>query len=333
MKITLLEHLACPDCAGDLLLRDAKMAGDDVAAGALCCAGCARAFPIDRGVPNFVAAEDSDDVIQTTDGFARNWNDYNEVILDNEALNDELFRDWIAPVDPATFAGKLVVEPGCGMGRWLRVAAKYSPRTLIGIDYSAIAYTAAQNVRDLENVHVIRADIRRLPLKKRVETIYCLGVIHHMPAPEEAFDNLVSVLGPGGTVNVWVYGKEGNGWIHSLVTPLRQHVTSRLPHRLLGWLSSALAVPLRAASMVAVRFPVPYRDYLRYLSRYPFRYMTHVIYDHLVPEIAHYLSREEIERWPRKHGLDYELTARNGNSWRLLTRRPAASRELENTGS
>lgn len=330
MKESLLDELACPDCGGDLALRDARIAAGHIEEGALDCKPCGKSYPIEQSVPVFVPREDRDDVVQTTSGFARNWDEYNDIILDNEALNDELFRDWIAPVDPRTFSGKLVVEPGCGMGRWLRVAAKYQPRMLIGIDYSSIAYTAARNVRELENVHVVRADIRKLPLKKRVQLTYCLGVVHHTPEPEETFDSLVSALAPDGVMTVWVYGKEGNGWIHSLVTPLRTRLTSKLPHRLLGWISMGLAVPLYAAAAASMRVPMPYREYLRHLARYPFRYMSHIIYDHLVPEIAHYLSREELERWARKHGLAFELSQRNGNSWRLLTSRAAA---LEKTGS
>ena len=330
MRETLLAELVCPDCGGDLALREPHISHGHIEEGALDCKGCSKRYPIEHGVPVFVPHEDREDVVQTTSGFARNWDEYNDVILDNEELNDELFRDWILPVDPATFEGKLVLEPGCGMGRWLRVAAKYSPRMLIGVDYSSIAYTAARNVRELANVHVIRADIRRLPLKKRVELTYCLGVVHHTPEPEKTFDELTKVIAPNGSMIVWVYGKEGNGWIHSVVTPLRTRVTSRLPHRLLGWISMALAVPLYAGAALAVRLPLPYREYLRHLARYPFRYMSHIIYDHLVPEIAHYLSREELERWAQKHDLRYELSQRNGNSWRLLTTRAKA---LEKTGS
>jgi SAM-dependent methyltransferase/uncharacterized protein YbaR (Trm112 family) len=335
MRESLLTELACPDCSGDLALADPQIAGGQIASGALACRGCGRRFPIEHGVPNFVAAGERKDVIQTCSGFARNWDQFNDVILDNEELNDELFRDWIAPVDPESFRGKLLLEPGCGMGRWLCVAARYGPRALIGVDYSTVAYTAAHNVSHLENVHVVRADILRLPLKKRIEMIYCLGVVHHTPDPARTFDTLVETLGPDGVLTVWVYGAENNGWITRLITPLRRHVTSKLPHRLLGVLSILLALPLYGLAAAAKRMRLPYCEYLRYLRRYPFRYMSHIVYDHLVPEIAHYLPRAELDRWVAKHGLHAQLSSRNGNSWRLLTSRlaealPAA---LPKTGS
>ena len=95
MRESLLTELACPDCGGDLALADARIAGGQIGSGSLACRECGRRFPIEHGVPNFVEAGDRKDVIQTTRGFARNWDEFNEVILDNEALNDELFRDQL----------------------------------------------------------------------------------------------------------------------------------------------------------------------------------------------------------------------------------------------
>lgn len=324
MKESLLEHLACPACLGDLRIAWSSVVEGEIAAGFLRC-GCGLGWPIEAGVPNFVSASDRADVIQTASGFARNWDAFNEVILDNEDLNDELFRDWIAPFDPEGFRDRIVLEPGCGMGRWLRVAAKYGPRTLIGVDYSEVAYTAHRNTREIPNVHVVRADIRRLPLKRRIEIEYCLGVVHHTPDPALTFDVLVDALAPGGQINCWVYGAEGNGWITRFVDPVRVHVTSKLPHQALAVLSQALALALYGAAAIASQTPsLPYGEYLRYLRRYPFRYMSHIVYDHLVPEIAHYIPRAELESWAHRRGMEFSISSRNGNSWRLLARRPAS---------
>src|SRR5712691_1643263 len=104
MRESLLAELACPECGADLAVAEAiSIAGGHIEEGALACRGCARRYPIERSVPNFVPGQDRADVVQTTSGFARNWDDFNDVILDNEQLNDELFRDWIAPVEPETF--------------------------------------------------------------------------------------------------------------------------------------------------------------------------------------------------------------------------------------
>jgi hypothetical protein len=103
-------------------------------------------------------------------------------------------------------------------------------------------------------------------------------------------------------------------------------VTSRLPHGVLGALSTSIAVTLYGAAALASKASwMPYGTYLRYLRRYPFRYMSHIVYDHLVPRIAHYIPRHELEAWVAGRGMDFQISSRNGNSWRLLASKPAAA--------
>lgn len=322
MKPDVLPYLCCPDCRADLRLADGTVSAPEIETGALQCTGCGKRFAIEHGVPVFVEKGPDESVEQTTAGFARNWNEFNDVILQNPQLNDELFRDWVAPIDPASFKGQVVLEPGCGMGRWLHVAAQYGPKALIGVDYSEIAYTAYRNVRDLPNAHVLRADIRRMPLKAAMDTIYCLGVVHHTPDPEGAFDACTTVMAPDGRMTVWVYGAENNAWITTFVDPVRKRVTSKLPHPVLSVVSKALAAQVYAAAWVHGKYfaesGFPYGPYFEHLRRYPFKYMEHIVYDHLVPEIANYIPKHELERWASKHGMPFSITSRNNNSWRVL---------------
>ena len=298
-----------------------RRSGRHVVSGALTCAPCARAYPIDRGVPDFVRGADAvAEVSQTTEGFAGNWREYNRVILSNELLNRELFADWVWPLAPTYLADKVVVEAGCGMGRWLCVAAAQSPRALIGFDYSTIAWTAFKNTAHLENVHVLRADIFHPPIRAIVDVQYSIGVVHHTPDPARAFASLQSLLNPTGVGSAWVYGKENNGWITRFIDPLRTHVTSRMPEPALHAIAVAAAAQLKLTSeLYALSGPLaklPYRDYLLHLRDYPLDYMSHIVFDHLVPSLAHYVPREEVESWAR--GLPHLVTPRNGNSWRLL---------------
>lgn len=337
MKLELLPHLCCPDCRADLSFPDGTSSqgrsgvtpSEPVESGALVCTGCQRAWPIIRGVPTFTPPDDAGDVSQTTGGFARNWNEFNAEILSHSDLNRQLFQDWVWPLNPSWLRGRRVLEAGCGMGRWLRVAAQEQPELVIGFDYSAIAYTAAENTRDLENVHVVRADIFHLPFKTRFHVQHSIGVVHHTPDPAGAFHALCSTLADDGVISCWVYGAENNEWITRFVDPFRKQVSSRLPHRVLQALSFALAVELRLAAKAyaAVGSPASfaYGAYLDHLRRYPFKYMEHIVYDHLVPQIAHYIPRDEMLRWARRDGLSHVLSARNGNSWRLFGGRDAAS--------
>ena len=324
MKPSLLAYLACPSCRADLTVVHDTMSGGEIVSGALRCTGCAQEFPIDDGLPVFVTTEGDPSVEQTTDGFARNWIHFNEVIIAEERLNDDLFRDWIAPVDPAHFHDKAVLEVGCGMGRWLSVASRYAPRDLIGLDYSRAATAAHNNTRMLPHVHVVRADLFHMPFKRVFDHIYSIGVIHHTPDPAGGFDEMAKKIVDDGSISCWVYGREGNDWIINYLNPFRTQVSTKLPHSALAALTKVAALGLYGASKVYSRLPAPvlehlfYADYIKHLARYPRKYMEHIVYDHLVPEIAEYVPKEEVERWAQKNHLAYRISQRNGNSWRLF---------------
>ncbi|MBI1949026.1 MAG: methyltransferase domain-containing protein [Deltaproteobacteria bacterium] len=327
MRPALVEHLRCPVCRGELILRESSRQGPHVMEGSLFCAGCLVGYPIADGVPNFVGAGAESSVEQTTAGFATNWKRYSDAILAQPALNDDLLRDWIAPLSPELFQGRVVLDAGCGMGRWLAASAPHAPRALIGFDYSDVARAAFANTRHLKNVHVVRADIFRLPFPSKFASVcYSIGVVHHTPDPEGAFASLLDAVADDGALSTWVYGKENNQWIERVVSPIRSQVTSRLPDPLLYGLSRAAAAALSlGAGLYARTFPTRtafgYDAYLRHLRGYPRRYLEHIVYDHLVPQLVEYLPKEELQRWATSRRLPFVLTSRNDNSWRLLVAR------------
>jgi SAM-dependent methyltransferase/uncharacterized protein YbaR (Trm112 family) len=321
MRAELLDYICCPDCKADLRVDTPTRSGKTIVSGTLACTACPATFPIVDGVPNFVRGAEGD-VEQTTEGFAENWENYNRIILSNSLLNRDLFTDWIWPLQPTYLEDKVVIEAGCGMGRWLRVAAERRPKVLIGFDYSSIARRAAENVAHLDNVHVVQADIFHLPFRAIADVQYSIGVVHHTPDPAGAFASLARILAPGGVISCWVYGAENNEWVTRFVDPVRTHITSKLPPAALNALSQAAALQLRAASAIyhtlgGAKF-LPYRDYIMHLRTYPFDYMTHIVYDHLVPSIAAYIPRAEAERWANNAGLWNVISPRNANSWRIF---------------
>jgi SAM-dependent methyltransferase/uncharacterized protein YbaR (Trm112 family) len=330
MRDALLEIVRCPTCQLTLALADGRRDGQQVVAGTLSCVRCGGRWPIVEGVPDFVGARGAYGVEQTTGGFATNWRRYSDVILAQPALNDELFRDWIEPLQPELFEGKQVLEAGCGMGRWLLAAAPHGPSALVGFDYSEVVHAAYENTRHLKNVHIVRADIFRMPFLPAFDVCYSIGVVHHTPDPEGAFAALLQAVLDGGALHVWVYGEENNGWLERVVSPLRRVLTSRLPDAALYAVSKVLTLQLAlGARAYAKAFPeardFSYDAYLRHLTKYPRRYLEHIVYDHLVPQLAQYLPRAELERWAVSRSLSYSLTSRNNNSWRLVVARTPAA--------
>jgi SAM-dependent methyltransferase len=322
MKETLLTYLICPACAGELALCATERAGREITTGELKCVLCQAVWPIRHGIPRFVETiQVSEDKQATARNFGEQW-----LVFDHVGEHHEQqFRDWIAPVTPEFVRGKTVIEAGCGKGRHTRSVAEWRARDVVGVDLSDAVEAAYQNTRDLDNAHIIQADIYRLPLRPVFDYGFSVGVLHHLPDPRAGFAALVKNLRPGGAVSAWVYGRENNGWIVHLINPLRRHITSKLPPRVLYFVSylpslilylalKLIYAPLRGTKLASRLF---YADYLGYIARFPFREIHNIVHDHLTAPTAFYLRREEFAAWfDEARAADVVIAWHNRNSWR-----------------
>ena len=316
MRERALDYLACPKDGGDLDLHVVDRDDDHVTTGMLTCTQCAATYAIERRIPRFapVLGEVEE---RTADAFGYEWTRFSELA----ARYRQQFLDWVRPVDPAFIEGKAVLEGGCGKGRHTRVVAELGARDIVAMDLSHAVEAAYANTRDLPNAHVVQADLNQPPVKPAFDWAFSVGVLHHLPVPERGFKALVSRLAPGGSISAWVYGREGNGWIVHLVSPLRERFTARMPRPALEVLATALTLPLFAATKLLYRTALgpklPYGPYLNYIAPFPFAEQRHIVFDHLVAPVAYYLRREEFAGWFARAGLDdATIEHHNANSWR-----------------
>ncbi len=163
------------------------------------CPSCGRKFPAVRGVLRFVDAH------SYADSFGYQWHKFDRTQLDQggRTLTDRDFRRKTG-LKPEDLEGKLVLDVGCGMGRFAEVATRWGAR-VVGIDLSAAAEVAARNLSDREFV-ALQADVFALPFAtESFDFIYSMGVLHHTPDCEKAFKTLPQYLKPGGGIAIWLY--------------------------------------------------------------------------------------------------------------------------------
>jgi SAM-dependent methyltransferase/uncharacterized protein YbaR (Trm112 family) len=227
--------LACPVCKGDLHLEGHLSSGQAVDSGNLNCAK-GHSFPVVRGIPRFVSS----------DGYAANfgfeWNRHNKTQLDS-ATRHESEETFIEKTgfQPADFDGKLVLDVGCGMGRFSDVASRWGA-TVVGIDLTSAVDAAYANIGQRDNVNLAQADVFDLPFRDQTfDFIFSIGVLHHTPNTREAFIQLPRLLKPGGRIAIWVYTTDMRAW--SWKSDIYRHVTTRLPKRFLYALCH-VAIPL-----------------------------------------------------------------------------------------
>ncbi|HZE68537.1 MAG TPA: methyltransferase domain-containing protein [Pyrinomonadaceae bacterium] len=327
MKKRLLQYLACPGCAAAVTLGNVTAIEDEeIIEGELKCSACPLAFPIVRGIPRFATPDRiNGEKAATAASFGWQWQHFTQ----HDERYEEQFLGWIAPITPAFFRDKLVLEGGCGKGRHTQLAASWGARDVIGVDLSDAVETAFSATRRLENAHVIQADIYHLPLARVFDYAFSVGVLHHLPDPRGGFVSVASRVKPGGNFSAWVYGAENNEWIVRWISPVRERITSSLNRRMLLHLSKfPTALMFLATKLVygplnttqtgaRVAEHLFYNDYLKSISAFGWREQHTIVFDHLVAPTAFYISRSEFEDWWKEiRARDVVIGWHNKNSWR-----------------
>lgn len=187
-----------------------------------------------RGVLRFVEAQNY------AASFGWQWNRYSKTQLDETggSFADEAFRKRTG-IRPEELRGKLILDVGCGMGRFAEVATRWGAR-VVGIDLSAACEVAARNLGEREFV-ALQADVLQLPFApESFDCIYSIGVLHHTPDCERAFKRLPQYLKPDGTIAIWLYSAY-NKWYR--FSDLYRKFTCRISPRTLNAFFR-VAVPL-----------------------------------------------------------------------------------------
>lgn len=232
-------------------------------------------------------------------------------------LYEHQFQTWVGSLAPDGFKDKDVLDAGCGMGRNSVWPLMYGARSVTAFDNDEHSLASARlTLGSYANAHIEKHSLSEsLPWKEQFDIVLCIGVLHHLRNPEKALTQLADALKPGGRLVVWVYGYEGNEWVPKYVSPVRKHITSRLPLPVMHVLSYGCSIPLWAFIKV-FRGPTPY---LRDLSQFEFWHVHSIVFDQLIPSVANYWKRDEFEAIVRQAGLSSFTIEkpRNGNGWTL----------------
>ncbi len=136
--------------------------------------------------------------------------------------------------------GATVLDAGCGMGRYLRVAAELGAEHVVGVDLSRAVEAARDLSSEFPQVQVAQADLFRTPFASGTfDQIYSLGVLDHTPDPRRAFLELARLLKPGGRIAIWVYHRERPAL--EKIMNLHRAVSKRLPLGVLVAMSRIMA--------------------------------------------------------------------------------------------
>ena len=264
MNIKILDFLACPECSAassfDIVNHEDEKE-KNIISGALICRSCKAEFKIQNGIPRFIGLRE--DYCQN---FGFQWKKWRKVQIDrlggHTISSDRFFRDstW----KPDSLKGKLVLDAGCGAGRFADIVAAHGA-TVVAVDLSAAVEACQKTTAIYEGrVHCLQASLTNLPLRFEVfDSIYCMGVIQHTPKPQTIIRTLPRYLKPGGKLAYNFY--EEGIW-------RRLQIFKYLLRLVTPYLSVEMTMAMTKA-LVRSLFPVT-----RFLSRLPkFRILNHFI--------------------------------------------------------
>jgi SAM-dependent methyltransferase len=217
-----------------------------------------------------------------------------------------------------------ILDAGTGHGRDSEMFAQNSTATVFGIDISDGIYNAYRDLQQLENLHLVQADLRRLPFEEQFfDFISCDQVIHHTPDTRESLARLVRHLAPGGHIGIYVYKKKAP--IREFSDDYIRQFTVNMPPDECFKVCEAITKFGQSLSRLGVTIDVPEdipilgitagkHDLQRFLYWHVFKcYWNETIdwdsnvitnFDWYHPLHAHRHTPDEVRSWFAENGLD-----------------------------
>lgn len=315
------EHLCllrCPKCGFELKLHADDTKEGRVRTGSLNCTGCLSSYLIRNYIPRLLQSENN-----YADDFGYEWNKHYRTQYDAESglpISEKRFFDetgWSRNLE-----GNIILEAGCGSGRFTEQAAS-TGAMVVSFDYSDAVEANLRSNGHKQNVLIVQADIYSSPFPRSFfDKVFCIGVLQHTPFPEAAFYSLVSMLKPHGHLVVDVYEKlpgwkkyfETKYWVRPITRRIRNETLYRFCNLWVNCLWPLCKLSYKITGRRTLSWLLLIADYrgVYPLSEKQLKQWSILdTFDMLAPEYDYPQNIESVTHWFQKAGL-VEIDVKRG---------------------
>jgi SAM-dependent methyltransferase len=329
MKRKLVQWMVCPVTKKRLTLRVIKESRGEIIQGELISNSGVK-YKISSGVPRMIPGKIvNPSQMRTKNAFSNKWNRSGN--FGHEEKSRMFYLKWylqrynfktVKALRLFLRNKKTILDAGTGTGRDSRLYAELCPGDVFGVDISEGINLAYQHLKSFPNLHLIQADLTKLPFPRQFfDFIACDQVLHHTPDTRKSFCKLVDWLAPKGEIAIYVYKRKA---------PLRELADDYLRNRAIkmsdadAWdlalrltelgralteLNKVVVVPdIPALGIKAGKYDLQRFIYWHFLKCYwnsTLDYSSSVItnFDWYRPFYAYRHTPEEVKNWFRENRL------------------------------
>ena len=301
-----------------------KEIGDFIETG--CLKSSQNQFPIIKGIPRFIRGKDN-----YSQSFGYQWKKWGKVQLESENIDkpmqghtSKMFNTITDNIITSIRKDDLIIDIGCGSGRFIDVIKMKHNNRIIGIDYSNSVETAHKNFKYDANVCIIQADALNLPFQSDTfNGSFSIGVLHHTPNPAAGVKEAYRILKKGSWFAISVYSKKSY-YDKSIIKYYRKIFNFLMP--LFSYYPAILY------SYIAIYFLRPISKNIRLfrpiiMKLFPFvdlpdkKWSILDTFDSVTPSYASTHESNEVHDWLNKNGF-INIVGTDWGSTSFLAKKP-----------
>ena len=254
-----------------------------------------------------------DTKLGTPERFGYAWNIASKIT----EINEVQFLNWTKIIKDKNFwAGKTILDAGCGIGRNTFWPMTYGAKSALSFDMDERTLKAAKNnLKNFNKVNIKKLSIYDIPYKNKFDVCFSIGVIHHLEFPEKAIKQLIRAAKPGGKILIWIYGYENMEAYVKILNPIRKILFSKAPLPLVRFMSFIPTFFL----YVFIHLNISKLEYFKLLKKLSFLQIQQIVFDQMLPKTAKYYKKDEaLKLLSHPKLIDIKLEWVNECSWTVM---------------